>query len=120
MPSLILPIVGGRHHPPSLALLNVMPVGQPLEVVPEPDNQFDPNAIAVWLDGRELLIPFPPNDDIESRFQGFGFSSETIFSEYWKLGFIPKEKAKDIILNGPVLGKFCVGSNGGPRVEFEL
>lgn len=120
MTHLILPIVGAKFHPPALGLLNSFPIGQPLELIPEPENKFDPNAIAVWLDGREWQVRRPVPDTIESTICSFGYTSEDIFLDYWHLGYIPKEKAKDLTLSGPVLGKFCVGSNGGPRVEFEI
>jgi hypothetical protein len=34
--------------------------GQPLELVPEPTNPYDPNAVAVWNRGRTLQIGYIP------------------------------------------------------------
>ena len=36
--------------------------GQPLELVPEPDNPHDPNAIAVWNAGRSLHVGYLPRE----------------------------------------------------------
>lgn len=119
---MICAIVGTRHHPPANGILAVLPVGQDLELVPEPNNEHTteefPNAIAVHLDGRSLLIFI--TDEIESIFQGFGYSSDEIKAGYWHLGYIPKEIAKDINLDGPIRAKFCIGSGSGPKVEFQL
>lgn len=38
-------IAGIPHHKPDLSVLSV---GQELQLVPEPDNKFDPNAIKVF------------------------------------------------------------------------
>ena len=34
--------------------------GLPLALVPEPDNEHDPNAIAVWDDNRRLQVGYVP------------------------------------------------------------
>jgi hypothetical protein len=34
--------------------------GRPLALVPEPDNEHDPNAIAVWDDHRRLQVGYVP------------------------------------------------------------
>lgn len=119
---MILPIVGEKHYPPAKVLIHVLPVGQELELIPEPDNEYTteefPNAIGVWLHGPELKTQI--TDEVESLFQGFGYDSETILTEYWKLGMVAKEFAKDLNLDGPVRAKFAIGSNGGPRVEVQV
>jgi hypothetical protein len=120
---MILPIVGQNHYPPAKVILSIIPVGQELELIPEPDNQYTteefPNAIAVWINGSTISSPIA--DETESLFQGFGFNSETILTEYWKLGMIAKEFAKNLELTTlPSSGRFTIGSNGGPRVEIKL
>jgi hypothetical protein len=119
---MILPIVGSKFHPPANAILSFIPVGQELELHLDKENEHTteefPNAIAVWIDGREIKQEV--TDQAEANFAGYGYSSDDILSEYWHLGFIPKESAKDIHLSGPIRGRFAIGSNGGPRVEFQL
>ena len=121
---MILPIVGAHYHPPAKAILAFLPVGQPLQLIPDFENEHTteefPNAIAVWIDGRGIKPPI--SDEAEANFQGYGFSSDEILGDYWKLGFIPKEFAKDINLStfgDRHPGRFTVGADGGPRIEFQ-
>jgi hypothetical protein len=115
----IHPIVGSKYRPPASTILSILPVGQELELVPEPGNEFDENAIAVWIDGSAINTNLEL-EVVESKFQEAGYTTDTIVSDSWHLGYIPKEVAAGIHLDGPIRGKFCVGSNGGPRIEFQL
>ena len=122
---MILPIVGSHYHAPAPAILSFIPIGQPLQLIPDLENEHVtpefPNAIAVWIDGREITLPI--SDEAEANLQGYGLSSEDILADYWQLGFIPKEFAKDINLStfgDRHLGRFAIGANGGPRIEFQL
>jgi hypothetical protein len=36
--------------------------GRPLTLVPEPDNEHDPNAVAVWNEERTLQLGYVPRD----------------------------------------------------------
>ena len=44
-----IPLVGAHFRPPAKALIQSLPVGQVLRLSREPDNQYDTNAIQVWL-----------------------------------------------------------------------
>ena len=116
---MIYPIVGSKYRPPAQAILSVIPVGQELELIPEPDNEHDPNAIAVWIDGGAMTTQMEI-DEVRAKFQGYGESIENITVQSWHLGYIPREIAATIHLDGPIRGRFTIGSNGGPRAEFEL
>ncbi len=121
----IHPIVGAHYRPPAKAILSILPVGQELELMSDPygentgTSHDDPNAIAVWVDGNAITTN-TSLQEVEERLQSYGFNTDQIVSESWHLGYIPREVAKDIHLDGPLRAKFCVGASGGPRVEFEL
>jgi len=36
--------------------------GRRLALVPEPDNEFDPNAVAIWNEERTLQVGYVPRD----------------------------------------------------------
>jgi HIRAN domain len=36
--------------------------GRPLALVPEPDNEHDPNAVAIWNEERALQAGYVPRD----------------------------------------------------------
>jgi hypothetical protein len=36
--------------------------GRPLALVPEPDNEHDPNAVAIWNEQRTLQVGYVPRD----------------------------------------------------------
>jgi len=115
----IHPIVGAHYRPPAKAILSILPIGQELELIPEPYNEHDENAIAVWVDGNSITTNLELQE-VEDRLHAYGFRVDQNVSESWHLGYIPREVAKDIHLDGPLRAKFCVGASGGPRVEFEL
>lgn len=121
----IHPIVGAHYRPPAKAILSILPIGQELELIPDPYGENtgnfhdDPNAIAVWIDGSSINTNLELQE-VEEKLHAYGFSTDQIVSESWHLGYIPREVAKDIHLDGPLRAKFCVGGNGGPRVEFSL
>lgn len=49
-----IPLVGMRFRPPAEHIVSVLPVGSPLILYPEPENQYDHNAVAVLFDMREF------------------------------------------------------------------
>lgn len=51
---LTTPIVGVQFRPPSALLLRVLPIGHPLILEAEPDNEHDPDAIRVLLSHTTL------------------------------------------------------------------
>ena len=57
MKTLFIPIVGLSHRPPETrALLNTLPIDQPLILDPEPDNPYDPSAIKVSVTNDDHLV----------------------------------------------------------------
>lgn len=56
-------VIGIRHR--SLEAINAQcfSPGCPLTLVPEPENPYDPNAIAVWDKDKTLNIGYVPSDE---------------------------------------------------------
>lgn len=118
-----LKIVGAHFRPPAKAILAALPLGSELELRPEPTNQFDPNAIAVWV--HTAKIPHTVRDDLDLRTKGFGYSADEIFAQSeFHLGYIPKEEAKRIVSLFPpgeaVGGKLACLPQGDPSIRFTL
>jgi hypothetical protein len=51
-----LPIVGLWFKPPAMKLVKLLPLNTNLELIHEPNNQVDPNAVAVWLTVEDLKL----------------------------------------------------------------
>jgi HIRAN domain-containing protein len=58
---LVLPVAGVSFRPEAVAHASFDP-GARLALVREPDNEHDPNAIAVWNDARTLQAGYVPRD----------------------------------------------------------
>jgi len=48
------PVLGTGYIPGALSFCQTLPVGTPVKLVREPDNPYDPFAIAVFVDGRHI------------------------------------------------------------------
>ena len=63
----MLPVAGTSYRGGALQAEGFAP-GSPLELVPEPENEHDPNAIGVWdAEGREQAGYVPAADAKELR-----------------------------------------------------
>lgn len=51
-------LVGSHFRPPAKQLLAVLPSGSKLELRPEPQNPYDPDAVAVYL-AKSVLMELP-------------------------------------------------------------
>jgi hypothetical protein len=58
---LVIPVAGVSFRPESLEDDSFEP-GQRLALVPEPDNEHDPNAMAVWNEERTLQVGYVPRE----------------------------------------------------------
>lgn len=86
-----LPIVGGRFRPPSVAITNSLSVGTKLRVVPEPENEYDEHALAVYLDVKDVLEE--DKETLAERLPSGGCTFEEFLEkESWHLGYVPKKK----------------------------
>jgi hypothetical protein len=55
----VIPVVGVTFRPEALPDPSFDP-GRRLALVPEPDNEHDPNAVAVWNEKRTLQAGYVP------------------------------------------------------------
>lgn len=132
MTSHSVPLVGAHFRPPAKAILQVLFSGCPLRIVPEPDNPYDANALAVLVATKD--IPAGAHEDLASIAAPFGFSLDDILAESeWHLGYI---KATEAIwlqprvlswlmehINDPadtVPGRLSFDPSGKPLVVVEL
>jgi hypothetical protein len=56
---LVLPVAGVSYRPEVIPDPSFDP-GQRLALVPEPDNEHDPNAVAIWNEERTLQAGYVP------------------------------------------------------------
>lgn len=123
MTTLTLPIKGAYFRPPAKALLDALSVGTPLTLLAEPDNEYDPNAIAVWL--ASASIPETSHAALRAGLGPFGSSLEEVLDIEWHhVGYIPKENAADLRARGfpetaEVTAEFSVSARGAPMVRFD-
>lgn len=115
-----LPIVGAFYRPPAKALIDALPIGTRLQLIAEPDNAFDPNAIAVWLEVKD--IPESVHSTLEESLPAFGHSLDTLKAQdAWHLGYVPKETAAKLRQQGvaeqPLEVTFATNAKGAPRVH---
>jgi hypothetical protein len=57
----IVPVAGVSYRAEALDDPSFDP-GQPVALVPEPDNEHDPNAVAIWNAERTLQLGYVPRD----------------------------------------------------------
>lgn len=111
-------IVGAHFRPPAKAILQILPSGCPLYIVPEPTNEFDPNALKVEVMTSDL--PTGIDADLTSLAAGFGFDAAMIRErERWHLGYIPRKGAEHIKLASKTLGALTFSSDGKPSVSWK-
>jgi HIRAN domain len=61
---LVLPVAGVSYRPEVLPDPSFDP-GQRLALVPEPENEHDPNAVAIWNEERTLQAGYVPREATE-------------------------------------------------------
>ncbi len=57
----VVPVAGVSFRPEAVADASFDP-GRRLALVPEPTNEHDPNAVAVWNEGGTLQAGYVPRD----------------------------------------------------------
>ena len=57
----VVPAAGVSYRPDALPDASFDP-GRRLALVPEPENEHDPNAVAIWNDERTLQVGYVPRD----------------------------------------------------------
>lgn len=131
------PIVGSHFHPPAKALLESLGTGTALQLVPEPDNPFDPNALRVSVTSETLsALPDATRTALDSALPLFGFTlAEVLARSEWQLGYIPRTAAQALAptihraratwtdMHGPggfhISGTLGFAANGQPTVTTD-
>ncbi len=129
MTSYTLPIVGAHFRPPAKALLSVLPGGNALRIIPEPDNPHDENALAVFVVTSEIANDL--NDELDVAASPFGYGIESIRDSVgWHLGYIPRTHAE--VLQPRIVAYFAAQGKDGligilaftpdgkPAIRFDL
>ena len=57
----VVPVAGVSFRPEALEDASFEP-GRPLALVPEPDNEHDPNAVGIWNEERTVQAGYVPRD----------------------------------------------------------
>jgi hypothetical protein len=57
----VVPVAGVSYRPDALPDVSFDP-GRRLALVREPENEHDPNAVAIWNEARTLQIGYVPRD----------------------------------------------------------
>lgn len=85
------PLVGAAFRPPAKAILNVLPTGCPLYLEREPENAYDPHAIKVLVEPKD--IPTSQHEHLAGAAIGYGTSLEEILSaKLIHLGYVDSKK----------------------------
>lgn len=89
------PLVGSHFRPPAKALIAALPVGTPLALRLEPENEYDPGAIAVWFATANLPQDEEILRELDQAAGNYGFPLDVLRStpEY-QLGYIPGTNGK--------------------------
>lgn len=108
-----LPIVGAHFRPPAKFLLQCFRLDQELVLIPEPDNPYDPNAIAVHVLTLSIPADAAMAAAIDDKCSGSGHDNESIREpSSWHLGFIPKEWAQLFQESDPIPAEGIPGKLG--------
>lgn len=90
-------LVGMHFRPPAKLILETLKSGTELQLVAEPDNEYDANAIRVFVSLGE--VPASQYGRLEAELPGFGWDIETFrqraeTGESLMLGYIAASKNK--------------------------
>lgn len=123
MPKTTLAIVGDHFRPPAKAILKVIPFGTPLQLLAEPSNQYDANAVKVMIQSKDIPHTLKENFELEAAKYGFDFPDLMQQSE-WQLGYIPRDRAADLAgtfsETEPTNGTLGALTTGKPAITVEL
>jgi hypothetical protein len=121
MTSVVLPIRGFKFRPCGAAIVQCLQVGTTLSLEPEPDNQYDANAIKI------LLTPGDTNEseqaDLAEALPRAGSDlAEFLSTPAWHIGYIPAEKAAVVgaLIEQGKIGKvsYLPDEKGYPSIQL--
>lgn len=99
--SLLCPLVGAFHRPPAKTVLEVLPIGTALLLVPEPENPYDVGAIRVMVDLAALCA----EDDL------FGLRLGEALD-------VAGADATEVIEASPLQLGYCAATGGKPLAKL--
>jgi len=115
------PIVGMRFRPPATEVVNALWVNCRLQLMAEPMNPYDSNAIAVWVD----LDSAYSNEQSHKKLSKIR-NSNFVGQKFFQLGYLPKEVAAHLRRRGFPTGHevdakfyYTFGSNV-PHAKFDF
>jgi hypothetical protein len=103
------PIVGSFFRPPAKTILGLLQAGHDLILDPEPDNQYDPNAIRVCVRLNSIEVPADEMDAIEDELMKYGATwadlskddfGKPVDDPIFHLGYVPRSGAKTAKIDG--------------------
>lgn len=100
--SLLCPLVGAFHRPPAKTVLEVLPIGTVLMLVPEPENPYDAGAIRVLVDLAAWCHA------------GTGGEAQDLQSALDAVG----ADFTDVIYGGPLQLGYCAATGGKPLAKL--
>lgn len=142
MTLLRLDIVGLWFKPPATKIIKDLPLNTALQVVAEPDNPVDENAVAVWLPlgllnlhnsdsplSKALYAHFHDDNAWLDRIRPDAKVQARTYEEFrqldaFQLGYIPADIASGLTIASPIAGQlkwrdaFKVRQQPKPQVEF--
>lgn len=98
MTKLVSILVGAHFVPPAKVLLEHLPGGAALRLVPVEDNPYDEHAVEVWVDGLGEAVPEGQRAELGAKLPGMGYElAEVLASEAgFRLGHVAASDGKPI------------------------
>lgn len=116
MTTLISLLVGMHFRPPAKTLLASLPSGTPLRLQPEPENPYDPLAVAVFV--SSAAFPDSQKPILESVLPNNGFTLEEVLAQSeWHLGYVGASDGKPLAKANASGGNFVGNAEFLPIVR---
>lgn len=127
---LSIPLVGMHFRPPAAQVLAALPLETEVALLPEPDNEYDSNAIRVVVN----MAKFPENKILilEAMLTGTGFTAQELINDGpFMLGYLAatggkparggpgNKEALDFMSGGPIIARTSAAPEGHPTVVLE-
>lgn len=117
----IVPLVGAHYRPPAKSILANLPGACPLVLEAEPSNEYDPNAVKVLVETKN--IPEDRHGELDMMAAGYGISIQEILAQpSWHLGYVARDHAERLqpLLASVESAELGFGSDDKPFVKVVL
>lgn len=97
-------LVGMHFNPPAKQLMEALPSGMELHLIPDPDNPYDANALTVRVDVASL--PAELDDLAREKLEGTGFELDELRAsdDFLMLGHVAASGGKPLAKAGLEVG----------------